>query len=45
MWWKNFISGAVAGAISRTCTAPLDRIKTVMQVISYKSFLKALLNI
>jgi hypothetical protein len=31
-WWINFISGAVAGAMSRTLTAPFDRLKTVMQV-------------
>lgn len=32
LWWKHLVSGAVAGAISRTGTAPLDRMKVFMQV-------------
>uniref|UniRef100_G3UFK3 Solute carrier family 25 member 41 n=1 Tax=Loxodonta africana TaxID=9785 RepID=G3UFK3_LOXAF len=31
-WWKFLLSGAVAGAVSRTGTAPLDRAKVYMQV-------------
>lgn len=31
-WWKQLFSGAVAGAVSRTGTAPLDRMKVFMQV-------------
>lgn len=33
MIYTNLIAGAFAGAVSRTCTAPFDRLKTVMQVI------------
>jgi hypothetical protein len=32
-WYKNLISGAIAGGVSRTFTAPFDRLKTVMQVM------------
>lgn len=33
MWWRHLAAGGVAGAVSRTCTAPLDRIKVFLQVI------------
>ncbi|XP_069914851.1 mitochondrial carrier protein SCaMC-3L isoform X1 [Oryctolagus cuniculus] len=42
--WKFLLSGAMAGAVSRTGTAPLDRAKVYMQVYSSRTNLMNLLG-
>ncbi len=46
LWWRHLVAGAVAGAMSRTCTAPLDRIKVFLQVRPLRrAFPRSLVNL
>jgi solute carrier family 25 phosphate transporter 23/24/25/41 len=37
LWWRQLLAGGAAGTVSRTCTAPLDRLKVFFQVQSMYS--------
>lgn len=39
MWWRHLVAGGMAGAVSRTSTAPLDRLKVFLQVIALSTVL------
>lgn len=36
-WWRHLLAGAIAGGVSRTCTAPFDRLKLTLMVCYFFS--------
>ena len=36
LWWRHLVAGAIAGGVSRTSTAPADRLRVMLQVYHSK---------
>jgi len=44
LWWRHLVSGGLAGAVSRTSTAPLDRIKVFLQVNNSANVVESIIS-
>lgn len=43
-WWKHLVAGSMGGIVSRSCTAPLDRLKVLAQVNVLRIYNKNILK-